>query len=138
MLQKLVPRVCEVLTYSGDVEFIRMEQLRASRSIPSSSVVPQGKKLVLSLEYSIPPTTVKPFGFITLGGYLNYTAIIAVCVQMQVSFFFNGYILLCHFLLAMPRLGVIKDHGLAFFVSEAKTFNIPLEGHVPQRASSCV
>ena len=53
---------------------------------------------------------------------------------MQVNFFFNGYILLPHFLLVMPRLGVIKDHGLAFFVSEAKAHNIPLEkGHVPQK-----
>jgi len=40
-------------------------------------MVPQGSQLVLSLEHSVPPTTVKPFSFTTLGGYIDYTAISA-------------------------------------------------------------
>jgi hypothetical protein len=38
-------------------------------------MVPHGKQLVLSLEQSVPATTVKPFSFTTLGGYIDYTAI---------------------------------------------------------------
>jgi hypothetical protein len=35
-------------------------------------------------------------------------------------------------LLAKPRLGLLQAHDHTLFVSEAKTHNIPLEGHVPQ------
>jgi hypothetical protein len=38
-------------------------------------MVPQGRQLVLSVEQSVPTTTVKPFSLITIGGYIDYTAI---------------------------------------------------------------
>ena len=38
-------------------------------------MVPRGRQLVLSLEQSVPATTVKPFSFSTIGGYIDYTAI---------------------------------------------------------------
>jgi hypothetical protein len=51
--------------YNGHIShvgFVRMKQPRVPGSIPSSSasaMVPQGKQLVLSLEQSVPATTVK-------------------------------------------------------------------------------
>lgn len=82
-------------------------------------MMPQGKQLVLSLEQSVPATTVKPFSFSTIGGYIDYTAI-GVSASGAEKY------------LAWPRLGVLQDFDHALFVSEAKASNISLENHVPQ------
>ena len=53
-------------------------------------MMPQGKQLVLSLRQSVPATTVKPFSFNTIGGYIDYTAI-GVSVSDAGNFFDNIY-----------------------------------------------
>jgi hypothetical protein len=39
----------------------------------ASAMVPEGKQLVLSLEHNILRVDVKPFSFVTIGGYIDYT-----------------------------------------------------------------
>ncbi|KIJ92858.1 hypothetical protein K443DRAFT_647776 [Laccaria amethystina LaAM-08-1] len=61
------------------------------------------RALVLSLEQSVPATTVKPFSFSTIGGYIDYTAI-GISTSGAEKY------------LAWPRLRVLQDidHTLCF------------------------
>ncbi|KAM6489310.1 hypothetical protein JOM56_015211 [Amanita muscaria] len=108
VLQKLVPRNEAASRAWIDSFFFR-----------ASAMMPQGKQLVLSLEQSVPATTVEPFSFSTIGGYIDYTAI-----EVSASGAENY--------LAWSRLGVLQDFDHTLFVSEAKASNISLENHVPQ------
>ncbi|KIL56190.1 hypothetical protein M378DRAFT_1038874 [Amanita muscaria Koide BX008] len=89
----------------------------------ASAMMPQGKQLVLSLEQSVPlpATTVKPFGFSTIRGYIDYTAI-GVSASGAGKFLRQplfAWLIFCR-----------KIFGLA--TSGAKASNISLENHVPQ------
>lgn len=108
-LQTLVPRANEAASRVWiDAFFFR-----------ASAMVPQGRQLVLSVEQSVPTTTVKPFSLITIGGYIDYTAI-GVSASDAEKY------------LTRPRLPVLLDLDHTLFVLEAKTSDISLENHVPQ------
>ena len=125
--------------YNGsipNVGFIRMKQPRApwidSFFFRASTMVPQSKRLVLSLGQSMPPAVVKPLRFITFGGYIDYAVLSASVPDsgrfLQWFYFSSSFSAGFH---ARPCLNKFWNTDHKLFVAETKSNNISLEGHVP-------
>ena len=96
----------------------------------ASTMVPQGKQLVLSLEHSILGVLVKPSSFITVGGYIDY-AVISANASISGKFL-QWFYFYSSFSADFTHLDKLLNTDHTLFVAEAKTRTLPLRGHVPQ------
>ncbi|TEB24583.1 hypothetical protein FA13DRAFT_1777814 [Coprinellus micaceus] len=109
VLQGLVPKANEAAARTWIEAFF----------FRAAAMLPPGKKLVLSLGQSVPPTTMISSNMTTVGGFIDYTVVAA-----------NGKD--AEKFLKRPNLKNLKEHDHALFVSEAKSKDVSLENHVPQ------
>ena len=104
-----------------------------------SAMMPQDQTLVLSLEQKVPPTAVKPSSTTTLHGIIDYTAVKLSKTNAGEAFIWltslslawlNPCIEVFSEIPTMNTLRSIRPAGLV--VTEAKSFTMRLEDHIPQ------
>lgn len=109
LLESLVPKTTEATARAWiDAFFFR-----------ASAMLPSNKAMILNMEHVVPATTISPWSLRTIGGFIDYTAIVAD--ECDAPLF-----------LTSPRLEYLRTLPMpsGFFVKEAKIYNI--SDHIAQ------